>query len=71
MLFAPHIADEPFDGDKDGAVRISHIDGTPAKVAVTVPADAQSGDTIHVILEVRNNGEHSLSAYQRIIIMVM
>ena len=66
-----YAAADTYDGDKDGAVRISHIDGDPAKVAVTVPADAQSGDTIHVILEVRDNGEHSLSAYQRIIITVM
>lgn len=40
------------------------------KVSFTVPANAKSGDTIHIIAEVQDNGEHPLKHYQRVIITV-
>lgn len=39
-------------------------------VSFTVPADAVSGNTIHIILEVQDNGEHHLKRYQRVIVTV-
>ena len=61
---------DTYAGSRDGNVRISHVDGDPAKVTVTVPNDAAAGDTIHIVLTLSDNGEHSLSAYQRVIITV-
>ncbi len=40
------------------------------KVSFTVPKDAKSGDTIHIILEVQDNGAHNLKSYQRVIVTV-
>lgn len=39
-------------------------------VSFTVPTDAQSGDTIHIIAEVQDHGKHQLKHYQRVIITV-
>lgn len=39
-------------------------------VSFEVPKDAKTGDTLHMILEVQDNGEHTLKAYQRVIITV-
>lgn len=36
----------------------------------TVPEDAKSGDTIHIIAEVKDDGKFSLKHYQRVIITV-
>ena len=40
------------------------------KVSFTVPNDARKGDTIHMIIEVQDNGKHNLKHYQRVIITV-
>ncbi|MEU4226927.1 hypothetical protein AB0F17_21725 [Nonomuraea sp. NPDC026600] len=39
-------------------------------VSVTVPTDAAPGDTIHLILEVKDDGTPALKHYQRVIITV-
>jgi len=36
----------------------------------TVPADARPGDTLHLILEVTDDGEPALTRYQRVILVV-
>lgn len=41
-----------------------------AQTKVLIPKDAIAGQTIHVILEVTDNGSPSLTAYQRVIITV-
>lgn len=51
----------------DGAVTIQ--DNTTSKATLQIPQDA-SGKTIHVILEVSDNGTPSLLAYRRVIINV-
>jgi len=57
------LPDEKFDTIK--------LDGADTQnVSFTVPADAKSGDTIHIILEVQDNGAHNLKAYKRIIVTV-
>jgi cellulose-binding protein len=43
---------------------------TALDTAVTVPADAKPGQTIHVILEATDQGTPSLTRYQRVIITV-
>ena len=40
------------------------------RVSFTVPNDAKVGDTIHMIIEVQDNGKHNLKHYQRVIITV-
>ncbi len=40
------------------------------KVTFTVPQDAKIGDTIHMIIEVQDNGKHNLKHYQRMIVTV-
>lgn len=47
------------------------LDGSDRRtVSVTVPADAAPGDTIHLILEVKDDGTPALKHYQRVIITV-
>lgn len=38
------------------------------KVTLKVPEDAKSGDTIHIIAEVKDDGKFNLKHYQRVII---
>ena len=40
------------------------------QVSFIVPSDAKVGDTIHIILEVQDNGKHNLKAYKRFIVTV-
>ena len=35
-----------------------------------LPKDAEKGDTIHVVVEVQDNGKHQLKHCQRVIITV-
>jgi hypothetical protein len=37
---------------------------------VTVPSDARTGQTIHVILQMPENGPHALTRYQRVVITI-
>ncbi len=41
------------------------------KVTFTVPADAAAGTTLHIILEVSDNGTPSLTGFQRVIINII
>jgi hypothetical protein len=43
---------------------------TKSDTSIQVPANAKSGDTIHVILEVSDSGTPKLTRYQRVIITV-
>ena len=45
-------------------------DANKAKMSFTVPEDAKSGDTIHMVVEVQDDGKHQLKHYQRVIITV-
>ncbi|MBM7641936.1 DUF1593 domain-containing protein [Streptococcus loxodontisalivarius] len=57
--------------DKDEVVDpISLSNADTNKVSFTVPEDAKSGDTLHMILEVQDDGAHQLKAYQRVVITV-
>lgn len=41
-----------------------------SKMSFVVPDDAKQGDTIHMVVEVQDNGSHQLKHYQRVIITV-
>ncbi|WP_433380915.1 nucleoside hydrolase-like domain-containing protein [Actinoplanes sp. CA-142083] len=51
-----------------GTVALSNA--TSPTTSFQVPADAKSGDTIHLILEVTDNGTPALKHYQRVIVTV-
>ena len=47
------------------------IDGANSRHAsLTVPDDAAPGDTIHVILDAKDDGTPSITRYQRVVITV-
>lgn len=39
-------------------------------MSFTVPEDAQPGDTLHMILEVQDDGDYNLKCYQRVVITI-
>lgn len=59
---------EVSEDDKIDSIELHNADTTA--VTFTVPEDAKVGDTIHIILEVSDSGEHEAKAYQRVIITV-
>ncbi|HZY80208.1 MAG TPA: nucleoside hydrolase-like domain-containing protein [Cyclobacteriaceae bacterium] len=52
----------------EGKIEFKTVSGS--KATFVVPADAKSGDTIHVILEATDNGVPALTRYQRVIVTV-
>lgn len=52
------------------AVEISVSEENPAEASFTVPEDAKSGETIHIIVTGKDNGIHNLQRYQRVVITV-
>ncbi|MCR4569812.1 MAG: DUF1593 domain-containing protein [Bacteroidales bacterium] len=56
------------DGSYQGDVTLS--DTTAPATSVTIPADARSGDTIHLVLTVSDNGTPQCTSYLRTIITV-
>ena len=54
-------------GTYDGIITINHE--SESKTSLTIPTEKKQG-TIHIILEVADNGTPSLVSYQRIIITV-
>ena len=45
-------------------------DPDKSKTSLVIPADAKTGDTIHLIVEVTDSGTPKLTRYQRVIITV-
>ncbi len=56
-------------GSYDGLVSI--MNESSNEVEVTIPEDALAGQTIHVILEVKDNGSPVLTRYRRVVVAVM
>lgn len=52
----------------DGSIEIN--DANSQRASLTVPADAGEGETIHVIIEVTDNGTPALTRYQRVIVEI-
>ena len=46
------------------------LNGDSSELVFIVPDDAEEGDTIHIILEVRDSGSPTLTSYERIIVKV-
>ncbi|QIP14254.1 DUF1593 domain-containing protein [Spirosoma aureum] len=55
-------------GTYAGQISIKHAD--QPKASITIPKDAEAGKTIHLILEVSDQGTPSLTRYQRVIATV-
>lgn len=55
-------------GTYNGKIVIQNADNTEA--SFTVPADTKSGETIHIILEVKDNGAPALTRYQRVVVTI-
>ncbi|TVZ17073.1 DUF1593 domain-containing protein [Maribacter sp. MAR_2009_72] len=55
-------------GSYTGTINLSPTN--TSKLSLQVPADAKSGDTIHIVCEVNDNGSPKLTRYQRVIITV-
>ena len=51
--------------------KVSVADPTQSSTTFTIPTDAQTGDTIHLILEATDNGMPPLNHYLRLIITVI
>jgi hypothetical protein len=51
-----------------GAIEIQNADKQDS--SFTVPGDADDGQTIHVICEVRDDGSPAITRYQRVILTV-
>lgn len=55
-------------GTYHGSISIGNVSGI--ETTVNVPSDAKSGDTIHIVCEVNDDGEPQLTRYQRVVITV-
>ncbi|MFF2940905.1 nucleoside hydrolase-like domain-containing protein [Streptomyces niveus] len=55
-------------GTYAGDARVARADSLNA--SVRIPDDARAGDTIHVVLEVTDDGEFPITRYQRVVITV-
>jgi hypothetical protein len=51
-----------------GSVKIEN--STPEKAQITIPDSASKGQTIHIIVEGKDNGEPALIRYQRVILKI-
>lgn len=49
---------------------VTITDPSAARTRIQIPADAKSGQTIHIILEATDNGEPSLTSYKRVIVTI-
>lgn len=57
--------------EKDEIIDGIELEGADqAEMSFTVPEDARSGDTIHMIVEVRDDSQYNLVRYQRVVITV-
>ncbi|WP_426629864.1 nucleoside hydrolase-like domain-containing protein [Priestia megaterium] len=56
------------EGEVTDSIKLSGSDTNT--VTFTIPEDAKSGDTIHIIAEVQDDGAHGLKHYQRVILTV-
>lgn len=62
--------EEAVDDDKNPIAIELNVSGDGSEVSFTVPEDAQSGDSVHIILEGVDAGGTNPVAYQRVIVIV-
>ena len=59
---------KPGKNEKIDTIKIKN--SNKKQMSFVVPEDAKKGDTIHMVVEVQDNGKHQLKHYQRVIITV-
>lgn len=59
---------DTYKGTEDGKMNI--IGGDSNAASFVVPADAKDGDTIHMVVQVTDDGAHNMNHYQRVILTV-
>lgn len=59
---------DTYSGESDG--QIAMIGQDTDVMSFVVPEDAKDGETIHMVIQVTDNGENNLSHYQRVILTV-
>lgn len=57
-------------GENEKVDTIKIKNANKEEMSFVVPEDAKKGDTIHMVVEVQDNGKHQLKHYQRVIITV-
>lgn len=63
-----NIKRKPGKNEKIDTIKIKN--SNKKQMSFVVPEDAKKGDTIHMVVEVQDNGKHQLKHYQRVIITV-
>jgi hypothetical protein len=56
--------------EADSYAGVAGVGGTSKTNTFTIPQDANSGDTIHIIAEAKDSGSPSLTSWQRVVITV-
>ncbi len=59
---------DTYDGEADGSLTMSGTED--ATLTVTIPADAEAGETIHLIFEAKDDNATPMKTYKRVIITV-
>lgn len=59
---------DTYSGSEDG--EISMVGKESDTMSFVVPEDAQDGDTIHMVITVKDDGAHNMTHYQRVIVKV-
>ncbi len=59
---------DTYNGSLDGKIEIKGASSD--KASFVVPEDAKAGDTIHMVVEVSDDGAHNMKHYQRVILTV-
>lgn len=59
---------DTYNGSEDG--EISMVGKESDTMSFVVPEDAQDGDTIHMVITVKDDGAHNMTHYQRVIVKV-
>ena len=65
------VIDRTAEVDDPATLDTIELDGASTQtVSFTVPEDAKAGDTIHLVVEVQDDGAHTLKHYQRVVVTV-
>ncbi len=59
---------DTYNGSLDGKIEVKGASSD--KASFVVPEDAKAGDTIHMVVEVSDDGAHNMKHYQRVILTV-
>lgn len=60
---------DTYDGEADGGLEMTGADTDD--LTITIPADAEAGETIHLIFEVKDDNATPMKVYKRVIITIV